>query len=98
MVKKRNSDLQGVGNTRHLTRLLNVFKEADVNLIWSEIFERIGGNGRQVKDALNWLIGNGLVLKVKVRRVRTGRSKSKCRYDTRSYAINPLFLEEKDGV
>lgn len=81
----RSSDIGKIATTRILTRIISV-------LSLKEFYSRVdlikvyGINPNQIKDALNWLIGNGIVERLKVR-------------DGIQYRLTyPYFIQEQERI
>ncbi len=90
MANSKISDRGRTGTTRHLTRILNILTEVDEPLIFADIMRGLGGDRVKVRDALNWLVGRGIVFRGVVKCHR-GKGKG-YRYDAVCYRINSKFL------
>jgi len=75
------SDSNRRGNTRHLTRIITILSELPEGTYKTNLSEHYGvGTNTYVSDALNWLVCNGIVTKIR-------------RNEMNIYKINKEFLK-----
>lgn len=94
--KKHNvshiSDVGRCATSRNLTRVIAYLESIDHPEILTEIINHTGMKTR-IRDALNWLVCNGIVLKEKGHNRCKHNSNFKYHSDSPCYRINPEFLK-----